>query len=115
MQHYRWEETPAEVLNPLVSRQVFHGDTLTIARLTIKVGAVVPRHHHPNEQVTTVESGRLQFDFDGESMEVRTGESVQIPSGVPHSVTALEDSVALDVFSPVREDWLRGDDAYLRR
>jgi quercetin dioxygenase-like cupin family protein len=47
-------------------------------------------------------------------MVVRTGESLQIPGGVPHRVEALEDSVALDLFSPPREDWIRGDDAYLR-
>ena len=42
------------------------------------------------------------------------GESVLIPGGVPHRVEALDDSVVLDVFAPRREDWLRGDDAYLR-
>ena len=46
---------------------------------------------------------------------LETGESLQIPSNVAHSVEALEDSVALDLFVPVREDWVRGDDAYLRR
>jgi quercetin dioxygenase-like cupin family protein len=40
---------------------------------------------------------------------------VPLPANVPHEVEALEDSVLLDVFSPVREDWLRGEDAYLRR
>jgi quercetin dioxygenase-like cupin family protein len=40
---------------------------------------------------------------------------LMIPANVPHTVEALEDSVAVDINSPVREDWLRGDDAYLRR
>ena len=40
---------------------------------------------------------------------------VVIPPGIPHMVEALEDSVATDVFAPVREDWIRGDDAYLRQ
>lgn len=114
MQQYGWRVIPVEFLNPLVSRQVLHGDTVTLARLTMKSGAVVARHSHPNEQITTVESGRLRFVFDEGSAEVGTGECLQIPSGVPHAVTALEDSVALDVFCPVREDWIRGEDAYLR-
>ena len=68
-----------------------------------------------NEQITTLEKGRLRFIFDDNELIVATGESLQIPSNVPHRVEALEDSVALDLFSPVREDWIRGDDAYLRR
>jgi quercetin dioxygenase-like cupin family protein len=46
---------------------------------------------------------------------VRAGEMLHIPSEVPHSVEAVEDSIAVDLFSPRREDWIRGDDAYLRR
>jgi quercetin dioxygenase-like cupin family protein len=68
-----------------------------------------------NEQITTMESGRLRFIFDDQELVVQTGDSLQIPSNVPHRVEALEDSVALDLFSPTREDWIRGDDAYLRR
>ena len=49
-----------------------------------------------------------------EKIVVRAGESLCIPPNVPHSVESLEDSVAVDIFSPVREDWVRGDDAYLR-
>ncbi len=49
---------------------------------------------------------------DGETLH--GGESLQIPPHAPHMVEALEDSVAVDLFSPIREDWIRGDDAYLR-
>ena len=58
--------------------------------------------------------GRLRFVVDGEEQDVVAGESMFIPGGVPHAVEALEDSLVLDVFAPVRDDWLRGDDAYLR-
>ena len=115
MQHYSWSTIPVEVMNPLVTRQVVHGDLITISRLELKTGAVVHRHLHPNEQISTVEQGRLRFVFDDETTEVAAGESLTIPSNVAHEVTALEDSVAVDVFSPVREDWIRGEDAYLRR
>lgn len=109
-----WNRIPVEILTPLASRQVLHGDSITISRLTLKAGAVVQRHDHINEQITTLESGRLRFDFDDAPVEIAAGESLLIPSHVPHAVVALEDSVAVDVFSPVREDWIRGDDAYLR-
>ena len=87
---------------------------MTIARITLRSGALVPRHEHPHEQVATVLEGRLRFVVGGEEQVVSAGESVFVPSGVPHEVEALEDSLVLDVFSPVRDDWVRGDDAYLR-
>ena len=115
MKLHRWSEIPVEQLNPLVARQVVHSDTMTIARLQLKQGAVVPRHHHVNEQVANVEKGRLRFVWDdGQSTMMEAGDSLQIPSNVPHMVEVLEDAIVVDLFSPVREDWLRGDDAYLR-
>ncbi len=58
--------------------------------------------------------GVLRFEFDDGDVIVGPGGVVQIPSGAPHRVVALEDSFAMDVFTPVRQDWLRGEDAYLR-
>jgi quercetin dioxygenase-like cupin family protein len=115
MKVHNWNEIPVEQMTDTVTRQVVHTDMMTIARLTLKKGAVVPRHSHPNEQVSNVEAGTLRFIFDDGEMVVHTGESMQIPGGAPHSVEALEDAVALDLFSPAREDWIRGDDAYLRQ
>jgi quercetin dioxygenase-like cupin family protein len=101
-------------MNELVTRQVLHGDLMTVARLELKAGAIVPLHSHPNEQLSMVAAGSLRFSTGGEEVIVHSGEMLRIPGDVPHSVVALEDSVAIDVFSPVREDWVRGDDAYLR-
>lgn len=115
MKLHRWSEIPLEQLNPLVTRQAVHTDRMTIARLGLTKGAIVPRHHHGNEQVTNVKRGLLRFVFDDSEVLVAAGDSLQIPSDAPHSVEALEDSVAIDLFAPVREDWLRGEDAYLRR
>ncbi len=110
----RWLDEPVEELNPLVGRQLVNTETMTIARIRLFAGAVVPSHEHVHEQVATVLDGSLRFVVGDEERLVGVGESVVIPSGVPHSVEALTDSVVLDVFSPVRDDWLRGDDAYLR-
>ena len=114
MKIYSWKQIPVEQMNEAVTRQVVHTDSMTIARLHLKKGAVVPRHSHPNEQVSTVEAGSLRFIFDDGEAVVRTGESMQIPGGAPHAVEALEDAIALDLFSPPRADWLSGNDAYLR-
>jgi quercetin dioxygenase-like cupin family protein len=112
---HRWNDIPVEQLNPLLARQVVHTERITMSLLRLKKGAVVPRHQHENEQITTLEEGRLRFVFDDKECDLAAGETLEIPSNVPHSVEALEDSLALDLFAPVREDWRRGDDAYLRR
>ena len=115
MKHYGWEHMEQEQLNPRVGRKAIHAANMTIARLEIQKDAIVPEHSHVNEQVTMVERGALKFIMDGREQIVRGGEALTIPPHSRHSVEALEDSVVTDVFSPAREDWIRGDDAYLRR
>jgi len=115
MQLYQWNSVASEPLNPSLSRKVIHVQNMTIARMELREGAVVPEHSHLNEQVCMVQSGALRFVVEGREQMVRAGECLAIPPNVPHRVDALEDSVAIDLFSPPREDWIRGDDAYLRR
>jgi quercetin dioxygenase-like cupin family protein len=110
----RWQDEPVEELTPLLGRQLLHTETMTVGRIILAAGAGVGTHHHVHEQVATVLEGRLRFVVGGDEQIVAAGESVFIPSDVPHAVEALEDSIVLDVFSPVRDDWVRGDDAYLR-
>jgi quercetin dioxygenase-like cupin family protein len=112
--HNKWTQVPEEQLNPSVSRQVIHGETMTVARIRLRKGAVVPLHHHLSEQISMIEHGRLRFVVAGEERILGAGESLIIPPNAPHLVEALEDSLATDLFSPIREDWIRGDDAYLR-
>ena len=115
MHVHRWNAVEKEQITPKLGRQMIHGETMTIARLEMKQGSFVPEHSHHNEQITTIEKGRLKFVFGGKEVVIAAGESLQIPPHLPHSAEALEDSVAVDVFSPPREDWIRGDDAYLRK
>jgi quercetin dioxygenase-like cupin family protein len=115
MKLYNWEELPAEQMNALIVRKVIHTGQMTIARLNIQKDAIVPEHSHINEQVANVERGSLLFHIGGEDQVVGAGESLVIPPNVPHAVVALEDTVVTDVFTPRREDWISGDDAYLRR
>ena len=115
MEVRRWHAEQVEELSPTIGRQLVHTDRMTIARITLRRGAVVPSHQHENDQVANVLTGSLRFRVGGEEIVASAGESVVIPPDVPHEVEALEDSVVLDVFAPPREDWIRGDDAYLRR
>jgi len=85
-----------------------------LARLVLKKGALVPLHEHFHEQISHVVEGALKFSIEGSEVLLRAGEILCIPPHVPHQVIALEDSVALDIFNPPRQDWIDGDDAYLR-
>jgi quercetin dioxygenase-like cupin family protein len=75
----------------------------------------VPLHQHESEQITYILEGALKFELQGKEVVVRKGEVLLIPSNVPHRAVALEDTLDLDVFSPIRHDWLQKDDSYLRR
>ena len=113
--HHRWSDTPAEQINPSISRQFICGERVTIARFELTRGGVVPRHSHENEQVSYIVSGALKFVFDDHEVVVRGGEVLQIPSSVPHAAEVVEDCVAIDVFSPVRQDWIDKTDTYFVR
>jgi quercetin dioxygenase-like cupin family protein len=115
VQHIRLAEMPTEHLNPLLDRQFVAGEKSMLARLILRKGCIVPLHSHENEQITYILEGALKFSLQGKDIVVRAGEILLIPSHVPHSAEALEDTVDLDVFCPPRADWISGADAYLRK
>ena len=112
--HYRWTDLPSEQLNPSTARKYVTADRVTIARFELTRGGVVPRHSHENEQVSYVLTGALKFTLNRQEVVVGAGELLQIPSGLEHEVEVLEDTVVIDVFSPVRQDWIDGTDTYFR-
>lgn len=114
MKVHSWREVEREPMTEGIARQVIHSGRMTTARIFLKKGAVVARHSHENEQMSHVLEGRLKFEFNGGDVVVEAGQVLEIPSNEPHRVVALEDSAAMDVFAPSRQDWISGDDAYLR-
>ena len=116
LQYSGFDRIPVEQLNPLITRQFVHGAQGMLARFVLSKGAVIPRHSHHNEQIAYVLSGALRFTFDdGRVITVTAGETLVIPAHMPHAAEALEDTIDLDIFSPPREDWISGADAYLRK
>ncbi len=73
-----------------------------VAQVFLKKDAVVPEHHHESEQLTYILEGALKFELEGREVVVRQGEVLHIPSNVPHRAVALEDTLDLDIFSPIR-------------
>jgi quercetin dioxygenase-like cupin family protein len=113
-QYIPWSSVPLEDLNPLLQRHFVVGQEIMLARVLLKKGCIVPEHSHHNEQLTYVLEGALKFWIDGKEIVVNAGETLCIPSNMPHKAEALEDTVDLDVFSPPRADWINKTDQYLR-
>ena len=115
MEYQTWESVPLEVMSDMISRKIITGDKAMVAQVFLKKGAVVPEHHHESEQITCILEGALKFEIEGKEIIVHKGEVLSIPSNVPHRAVAMEDTLDLDIFSPIRVDWLTGQDDYLRK
>ena len=110
----RWDEVPVEGMTPLIDRAYVSGDRATVAMFRLRRGGIVPTHKHDAEQLTWVRSGRLRFVVGTQTFEVPGGSVLRIPSNLPHSAEAIDDSEATDMFSPRRDDWIAKSDQYLR-
>jgi quercetin dioxygenase-like cupin family protein len=103
---HRWDEIALDKITEMISQKIVAGERQMLAQIYLKRGALVPMHQHESEQMTYILQGALRFLVDGEEVIVREGEVLHIPSATPHQAEALEDTFELDVFSPVRTDWL---------
>ena len=91
------------------------GDKMMQVAVWLRKGAKLPEHAHVHEQLATVVSGKLRFIIAGQPRELSAGESVALKSNVPHGVEAMEETVVLDTFSPLREDLLKADAEHSNR
>ena len=90
-----------------VTRRVLaYTDGLMCVENTFEKGAVGAIHSHPHTQITYVVSGAFAFTIDGETRTVRAGDTMLKEDGVPHGCTCLEAGVLLDIFTPMREDFV---------
>jgi quercetin dioxygenase-like cupin family protein len=94
------------VLEGVQLKALVHGERTLLTEFRIAKGASIPTHRHPNEQTGYLVSGRLRFVVDGEVINAGPGDSWNLAANVDHSADALEDTVVVEVFSPVREDYL---------
>jgi quercetin dioxygenase-like cupin family protein len=108
-------EIALEKVTEVISRKIVTGEKEMLSQIYLKRGAVVPMHKHEAEQLTYVLQGSIRFLVGGEDVTVREGEVLLIPSWVEHQAEALEDTFELDVFSPIRQDWIDHTDDYFHR
>jgi quercetin dioxygenase-like cupin family protein len=103
-----WDGIFEERLNENITRKVVWGKNIMTARFELAPGSVIPVHDHVSEQMTTVVAGSLTLTFPGEeSLSLQPGDMAIIPSSKPHSAIAgPEGCTAVDVFSPIRQDFI---------
>jgi quercetin dioxygenase-like cupin family protein len=100
-------ETPVEEVAAGVTRQVLGFDPeLMMVRVEFRNGAQAPRHSHEHRQVTYVVSGRFEATLAADTRIIATGDCYFVPPHVPHGVVALTDGVLIDVFTPMRQEFL---------
>jgi quercetin dioxygenase-like cupin family protein len=100
-------ETPAvEPMSGIQRRTLVWGERMLFVEFVLAKGSGVPPHQHPHEQLGYVVSGWMEFTIGDEVRVLGPGDAYRMPSEVVHSTKALEDTVVVDVFSPIREDYL---------
>jgi unsaturated pyranuronate lyase len=106
-QHREWATIPVEHIGDGVERQMIWGERLMVCRLRFAPHVMTAVHSHPHEQITIVERGRVSFMLDGQQRIASAGDVLHFASGVRHGATMLDEEVVLiDIFTPLREDFL---------
>ena len=93
-------------LEGIERKTLVHGEKTLMAEFKLQKGSIVPLHSHPHEQAGYLVSGQVKFSVDSKEIVCNPGDSWCIQGDEEHSAEALQDSVLVEVFSPVREDYL---------
>jgi len=102
-----WKTVPVEKVSDGIERQMVVGQKIMICRFRFDPFVVTPAHRHPHEQMTLVMQGKVKFIIEDETRIVSAGDVLHFPSNHWHGATMLDEEVVLiDVFSPIREDFL---------
>ena len=101
------DQTTRETVGEGLTRQLFgYNDSILMARVEFDIGAVGSKHAHPHSQVTYIESGEFDVYIDGEEKRLGPGDSFYIAPNLEHGAVCRKAGVLIDVFSPIRSDFL---------
>lgn len=102
------EDRSWEVLDEKVKRKILaYEESLMVVKVAFKTGGVGPLHQHMHVQITHVESGVFEVEIDGNKKVLNAGDAFHIPANILHGAVCLEEGVLIDVFSPMREDFIK--------
>ena len=82
------------------------GKDMMLAKMLFKESDIVPLHKHPNEQIGYVISGKYKLNVDDQQYDLEAGDSYSVPENVEHSLEIIKVGEIIDVFSPIRQDYL---------
>lgn len=99
------EDGWVDALPGIRRKTMLWGEKTLLATFYLAAGSRIPEHTHPEEQTGYLVSGRLTFHAEGRSVPAAAGDSWVFPGGMPHAVDVHEDSVVVEVFAPVRQDY----------
>ena len=109
-QHLSWSTIPVEHPAPGIERQMVVGEQMMICRFRFAPLLVTPEHTHPHEQMSIVVSGRVRFFVEGVERIASPGDVLHFPPNCLHGATMMDEEVVLiDIFSPIREDFLENE------
>lgn len=91
-------------------KTLVHGEKTLMTEFLLEEGRQLPKHSHPHEQTGYLIKGHIRLTIGAKDYDVLPGDSWCIPGEVEHCAEIIEDSVAIEVFSPLREDYLPGED-----
>ena len=94
------------ILDGIRIKTLCYGESTLMAEFVLQKDAILPEHAHPYEQTGYLVKGKIRLYIGEECKELLPGDSWCIASNLPHKAEILEDSVAIEVFSPVRPDYL---------
>ncbi len=115
MEIQTWNDMQWEEVTPELSRKIITGGNEMLAQVLLERGAFVAEHSHPSEQITYILEGALKLWVGDREVVLRSGQVLVIPPDVPHKAVALERTLDLDIFSPIRHDWLNHTDSYFQK
>ncbi len=106
-QHLNWSTIPIERPAEGIERQMVVGKRMMICRFRFAPELVTPEHTHPHEQMSIVVSGRVKFFVAGAERIASPGDVLHFPPHCLHGATMMDEEVVLlDIFTPLREDFL---------
>ena len=96
-----------KVLDGIEIKTLVYGEKMLLSEFHMKKGSALPLHSHPQEQAGRLIRGRILLSIGDEKKEMQPGDCWSVPCNTTHGAEILEDSTAIEVFSPVREDYLK--------
>ena len=104
--HYA-DSQPVDLGGGVTRRILAYNEGIMMVEVAMETGGIGTPHTHPHVQSSYVRSGKFRFTIDGKDVEVTEGDTLVFPSGILHGTVCLEKGVLIDIFAPMREDFLK--------